>query len=85
MNDKNLMNHAADNIRILASSMVEKAKSGHPGGAMGSSTCSSRSSSFGTQKTRHGKDATASSLIQDTCRRCSTRHWHSRASLPLTS
>ncbi len=35
MNDKNLMNHAADNIRILAASMVEKAKSGHPGGAMG--------------------------------------------------
>ena len=26
---------AADNIRILATSMVEKAKSGHPGGAMG--------------------------------------------------
>ncbi len=35
MNDKNLMNHAADNIRILAASMVEKANSGHPGGAMG--------------------------------------------------
>ena len=35
MNDKNLMNRAADNIRILAVSMVEKAKSGHPGGAMG--------------------------------------------------
>ena len=35
MNNKNLMNHAADNIRILAVSMVEKAKSGHPGGAMG--------------------------------------------------
>ena len=35
MNDKNLMNQAADNIRILAASMVEKAKSGHPGGAMG--------------------------------------------------
>ncbi len=32
---KELMNHAADNIRILAASMVEKAKSGHPGGAMG--------------------------------------------------
>ncbi len=30
-----LMNLAADNIRILAASMVEKAKSGHPGGAMG--------------------------------------------------
>ncbi len=29
------MNHAADNIRLLAVSMVEKAKSGHPGGAMG--------------------------------------------------
>lgn len=28
------MNKAADNIRILAASMVEKAKSGHPGGAM---------------------------------------------------
>ena len=37
MNDKNLMNKAADNIRILAASMVEKAKSGHPGGAMGGS------------------------------------------------
>ena len=29
------MNLAADNIRLLAVSMVEKAKSGHPGGAMG--------------------------------------------------
>ena len=35
MNDIKLMNKAADNIRILAASMVEKAKSGHPGGAMG--------------------------------------------------
>jgi len=35
MNDRKVMNHAADNIRILAASMVEKAKSGHPGGAMG--------------------------------------------------
>jgi transketolase len=33
MKDHTLM--AADNIRILALSMVEKAKSGHPGGAMG--------------------------------------------------
>lgn len=30
-----LMRLAADNIRVLAASMVEKAKSGHPGGAMG--------------------------------------------------
>ena len=35
MNDKKLMNKAADNIRVLAAAMVEKAKSGHPGGAMG--------------------------------------------------
>ena len=31
MNDKKLMNRAADNIRILAAAMVEKANSGHPG------------------------------------------------------
>ncbi len=30
-----LLTAAADNIRVLAASMVEKAKSGHPGGAMG--------------------------------------------------
>ena len=30
-----ILNRAADNIRILAAAMVEKAKSGHPGGAMG--------------------------------------------------
>lgn len=35
MNNINVMNRAADNIRILAASMVEKANSGHPGGAMG--------------------------------------------------
>ena len=35
MNSIQTMNRAADNIRVLAASMVEKAKSGHPGGAMG--------------------------------------------------
>ena len=35
MNDITLMNKVADNIRILSASMVEQAKSGHPGGAMG--------------------------------------------------
>ena len=35
MNDNQVMMRAADNIRILAASAVEKAKSGHPGGAMG--------------------------------------------------
>ena len=34
MNDS-IVNKAADNIRILSAAMVEKAKSGHPGGAMG--------------------------------------------------
>jgi transketolase len=33
--NNNISVKAADNIRILAASMVEKAKSGHPGGAMG--------------------------------------------------
>jgi len=33
--EKELTNLAADNIRILSAAMVEKAKSGHPGGAMG--------------------------------------------------
>ncbi|MDR1887638.1 MAG: transketolase [Prevotellaceae bacterium] len=35
MNDVNLLKRAADNTRILIAAMVEKAKSGHPGGAMG--------------------------------------------------
>lgn len=30
-----VMNKAANNIRVLAAAMVEKAKSGHPGGSMG--------------------------------------------------
>jgi transketolase len=33
--DNKIVNKAADNIRILSAAMVEKAKSGHPGGAMG--------------------------------------------------
>ena len=35
MNDIKLLNKAANKIRILAASIVEKSKSGHPGGAMG--------------------------------------------------
>lgn len=35
MNDKVTMKKVADNIRIMSAAMVEKAKSGHPGGAMG--------------------------------------------------
>jgi transketolase len=33
--NQGIINKAADNIRILSAAMVEKAKSGHPGGAMG--------------------------------------------------
>lgn len=33
--DLTLMNKAADNVRVLIAAMVEKAKSGHPGGSMG--------------------------------------------------
>ena len=35
-NSVSLLNRAADNIRILAAAAVEKAKSGHPGGSLGS-------------------------------------------------
>jgi len=35
MTDLEILNKSADNIRILSAAMVENAKSGHPGGAMG--------------------------------------------------
>ena len=35
MSNKRKLDKTADNIRILSASMVEKAKSGHPGGSMG--------------------------------------------------
>lgn len=35
MNTTSELNRTADNIRIISAAMVEKAKSGHPGGAMG--------------------------------------------------
>ncbi len=35
MFENSKLNRAADNIRILSAAMVEKSKSGHPGGAMG--------------------------------------------------
>ncbi|MCK4699673.1 MAG: hypothetical protein KAT38_05050, partial [Bacteroidales bacterium] len=33
--NNSIINRASDNIRALSAAMVEKAKSGHPGGAMG--------------------------------------------------
>ena len=41
MNDNKVMVKAADNIRILAAAMVEKAKSGHPG-EIGRASCRER-------------------------------------------
>lgn len=33
--DNKILERAANNVRILSAAMVEKAASGHPGGAMG--------------------------------------------------
>ena len=66
MNDNKLMNRAADNIRILAASMVEKANSGHPGGAMGGAdfvnVLFSEFLTYTIPKIPAGKDVTASFL-----------------------
>ena len=67
MNDNKVMNKAADNIRILAASMVEKAKSGHPGGAMGGADFIN----------------TVSSSTPATWLRCSTANSASLANTPL--
>lgn len=79
MNEKKLMNRAADNIRILAASMVEKANSGHPGGAMGGADfVNVLFSEFLVYdpEIRVGKGVTVSSLIQATCHRCCIPLWH---------
>ena len=84
MNDNKVMNMAADNIRILAASMVEKAKSGHPGGAMGGADfINTLYSEFLVydQRTPSGKDATASSSTQATWLPCSTASSASSASI----
>ena len=78
MNDSKLMNRAADNIRILAASMVEKANSGHPGGAMGGAdfvnVLFSEFLVYDPQ-THVGKVATAFSSTRDTCHRCFIPYW----------
>ena len=82
MNDKKLMNLAADNIRILAASMVEKANSGHPGGAMGGADfVNVLFSEFLVYDPENpaweGRDRFF--LDRDTCRRCSIPHWRWQA------
>ena len=73
MNDIKLMNRAADNIRILAASMVEKAKSGHPGGAMGGADFVNVL--FSEFLVYDGKVVTVSSWIRDTCHLCYILYW----------
>jgi len=75
MIDSKLMTRAADNIRILAASMVERAKSGHPGGAMGGPillTSCFPSILLQTPTTPRGLLVTGSFWIPDTCHLCST-------------
>ena len=69
MNDNKLMNRAADNIRILAASMVEKANSGHPGGAMGGADF------VNVLFSEFLKAATVSSSIRGICHRFFTLNW----------
>lgn len=78
MNDIQVMNKAADNIRILAASMVEKANSGHPGGAMGGADFVNVLFSeflIYDPKIPNGKDAIVSSLTRGICLRCFIPYW----------
>ena len=83
MNDIKLMNKAADNIRILAASMVEKAKSGHPGGAMGGADFVNVL--FSEFLVYDGKAETAISRTRGICRRCFIQYSPSQANSRSTN
>ena len=69
-----LLKRAADNIRVLTAAMVEKAKSGHPGGAMGGADFVNAlfSSVIVFDPEDGGWIARDRFLIQVTCHRCFT-------------
>lgn len=74
---KNVNERAADNIRILSMAMVEKANSGHPGGAMGGADfihiLFSEFLRF-SPADPEWINRDRFSLIPDICRRCSIRY-----------
>ena len=75
------MNHAADNIRILTAAMVEKAQSGHPGGAMGGADFINV---LYSEFLRYdlGKAATVSFLTRGTWHQCYMPHCAWQANTP---
>lgn len=85
---KDVTTLAADNIRILAASMVEKSKSGHPGGAMGGADFINI---LYTEFLKYNPDDPTYPLRDrffldpGTCRRCSIRCWRWPAILRSTS
>ena len=78
MSTNTKLSRVADNIRILSAAMVERAKSGHPGGAMGGADFMTV---LYTEFLRYDPDrmdypsATVFFSIRVTWRRCSIRCW----------
>ena len=88
MNSIQQLNRAADNIRILSAAMVERAKSGHPGGAMGGAdflnVLYSEFLVYDPDDPR-GRGVTVITKTPATCRPCFMPCWRRRASTPWTT